>query len=82
MTYNLVEYIKRKIRYNKGVARSNNCVVTSHSTILTAVRFLKLSLYLAEKWMRDTVVLSFETENWMWLLRYYLKFLCELNCVD
>ena len=31
--------------------------------------------------MRDTVFLSFETENWMWLLRHYLNFLCELNFI-
>jgi len=30
--------------------------------------------------MRDMVLLSFETENWIcWLLRYYLNFLCKLN---
>ena len=29
--------------------------------------------------MRDTVFLSFETENRKWLLRHYLNFLCELN---
>ena len=37
-------------------------------------------LYLAENWMRDTVFLSSETENWNWLLRHYL-FLCELNFI-
>jgi len=36
-------------------------------------------LYLAENWMQDTVFLSFETENWKWLLRHFLNFLCELN---
>jgi len=33
--------------------------------------------YLAENWMRDMVLLSFETEKWKcWLLRHYLNFLC------
>ena len=31
--------------------------------------------------MRDTLFLSFETENWIWFLRHYLKFLCELNFI-
>jgi len=39
-------------------------------------------LYPAENWMRDTVFLSFETQNWMRLLRHYLNFLYELNFVD
>jgi len=38
--------------------------------------------YLAENRMRDMVFLSFETENWIRLLRLYLNFLCELNSID
>jgi len=40
-------------------------------------------LYLAENWMRDTVFLSFEMENWMWLLRlrHNRNLLCELNFI-
>jgi len=38
-------------------------------------------LHLAENWMRYTVFLSFETENWMWLLRHNPNILCELNFI-
>jgi len=31
--------------------------------------------------MRDTVFLSFETKNWIWLLRHYLNFLCEQDFI-
>jgi len=33
--------------------------------------FSNTVLYLAENWMRDSALLSFETENWKcWLLKY------------
>jgi len=31
----LCKYIKRKTKYNKGVARSDDCLVTCHSSMLT-----------------------------------------------
>ena len=31
--------------------------------------------------MRVTVFLSFETNNWIWLLRHYLNYLCEVNFI-
>jgi len=62
----------------------SNLQLSSHfplDYIDSSENFSNSVFYLAEKWMRDTVVLSFETENWMWLLRHYLNFLCELNFI-
>jgi len=41
--------IKRKTKYNKGVTRTDDCLVTSHSTMLTLVRFLQLSFISGRK---------------------------------
>jgi len=36
VTYNLVQVQQKKNKYNKGVTRTDNCLVTSHSNIWTA----------------------------------------------
>jgi len=43
---------------------TDNCLVIDRSD-----NFSNSVLYLAENWMRGTVSLSLETENWKWLLR-------------
>ena len=40
----MCKYI-RKTAYNKGVIRTEDCLVTSHSTMLTVVRFYPTQLY-------------------------------------
>jgi len=36
----LCKYVKRKTKYNKEVTWTEDCLVTYHSTMLTAVTFL------------------------------------------
>ena len=79
----LCKYIKRKTKYNKGVTRTEDCVVTSHSIMLIVVRCSPTQFYICQKtWCGKRYFLSFETENWKcWLLRNYLNFSCELNFI-
>jgi len=79
----LCKYIKRKTKYNKGVTRTDDCLVTSHSTMLTVVRIFQSSFISGRKLDAGYgTFLSFETENWIcWLLRHHLNFLCELNLI-
>ena len=79
----LCKYIKGKTTYNKGVTRTEDCLFTSHSTMLMVVRLSPTQFYMWQKTGYGIrYFLSFETENWKcWLLRHYLNFLCELNFI-
>ena len=83
LTTILCKYIKRKTKYNEGVTRTEDCLVTSHLTMLIGlvVRCSPTQFYICQKtgWGLR-YFLSFETENWKrWLLWHYLNVLCELN---
>jgi len=45
----LCKYIKRKIKYNKGLTRTDVFLVSCHSTMLTAVGFLQHSFISGRK---------------------------------
>ena len=45
----LCKYIKRKFKYNKWVIRTDNCLITSHSTILTVVIISPTQFYVWQK---------------------------------
>ena len=79
----LCKYIKSKTKCNKGVTRTDDCLVTCHSTMFIVVRCSPIQFYIWQKTGCGTrYFLSFETENWIcWLLRHYLNFLCELNFI-
>ena len=49
LTYNLVQVHHKKTKYNKRVTRTDDCLVTSDSTMLTVVRFLQLSFISGRK---------------------------------
>jgi len=82
----LSKYIKRKTKYNKEVTLAEDCLVTSHSTIVdgTVVRCSPTQFYIY--WQKTgceiRYFLSFETENWKcWLLRQYLHLFFEVNFI-
>jgi len=66
----LCKYIKRKTKYNKGGTRTEDCLVTSHSTMFIVVRCSPTQFYIWQKTgCRKRYFLSFETKNWKcWLL--------------
>jgi len=81
----LCKYIKRKTKYSKRVTRTDDCLVTSHSTMLTlnSSEISPTQFYICPKTgCGIRYFLTFETENWIcWLLRHYVNFLCELNFI-
>jgi len=69
----LYKYIKRKTKYNKGVTQTEYCLITSHSNMLTVVKWDVLPLsFMSAVWQKTGCgiwyFLSFKTENWKhWL---------------
>jgi len=79
----LSKYVHQKKNQVQQMSDSN-WQLSSHfplDHIDSSDNFSNLVLYLAENWVQDTVFLSFETENWIWLLRHYLNVLCDLHFI-